>query len=67
VPLGAGVKKRADGHVAADAGKDVEIAKGHGITSVARVLTKQAPSTKPLADIFWRKVAVFPSKSRSLY
>ncbi len=35
-PICAGVEKSADGHVAADAGKDVEIAEGHGSTSVAR-------------------------------
>ena len=36
VPIGPGVEESADSHVAADAGKDVEIAEGHGSTSVAR-------------------------------
>jgi hypothetical protein len=35
-PIGAGIEQSADGHVATDAGKCVEIAEGHGITSVAR-------------------------------
>ena len=36
MPIGSGIKQSADSHVAADTGKDVEIAEGHGSTSVAR-------------------------------
>ena len=35
VPIGAGITQPADSYVAADAGKGVEIAEGHGSTSVA--------------------------------
>src|ERR1700733_7809032 len=54
VPIGAGVEEGADGHVAADARKDVEIAEGHGSTSVARavILRFEMAARRKITSVF---------------